>query len=194
MPQNLRIVGFFLGVSLVLSGCGNGSVPTDPAPPTEPVPACDYGAETLDSLEVAAGETCFLTTTTVRGDLTLASGSSLEAIAGVKVGGNVQGDGAANVSLDEAVVVGDVQLAGGGTVNVTGATIDGNLQLINNSGAIGISDNVVEGDVQVSQNTGGVFIDFNFISGNLQCEQNSPAPTGSDNEVSDSKEGQCSGF
>ncbi len=191
--QALRVSGFLFFVAslsaAVLAGCSTTSaVPTDPAPGT---PACTYEGGSLPSLEVAAGETCVLNGTTVQGDITLASGASLDASLGVAVGGDIQGQGAANVLLDGTTVAGKLQLGGGGAVAVTDSSVEGRLQLAGNRGVVSVSDTFIGGDLLLLQNTGGVFVDYNVVTGDVQCEQNDPAPLGADNEVSGSKGGQC---
>lgn len=195
MFQPLRLSGVFV-VAVVLAGCGGTGAKPPANPPTDDFPpelACTYFDETLPSLEIAAGEACELTTTTVTGDVTLAPGASLNALAGATLGG-VRGQGAAEVILDEAFVEGDVELSGGDTVDIFGGNIGGDVQLSGYSGVVNVTDVVIEGNVQVSQNTGGVSIEEAFITGNLLCEGNDPAPEGFDNTVSGSKEGQCSAF
>ncbi len=192
---NSRLSGLLI-LAVVLAGCGGGTTTRPPAdPPTEDVPPefeCTFEDQTLPSLEVAAGETCELTLTTVTGAVTLAPGATLYAYIGTTLG-SVQGQGAAEVILDGVVVEGDVQLEGGKIIDLIGASdVGGNLQLVGNSGAINMSETSVEGNVQVSQNTGGVSIEETFVEGNLLCEGNDPAPEGIDNTVSGSREGQCS--
>ena len=193
---NLRLSGLLV-VAVILAGCGGGTSGERPEdPPTDDVPpefACTHEDKTLPSLEVAAGETCELTLTTVMGAVTLAPGATLYAYIGTTLG-SVQGQGAAEVNLDGTDVEGSVELSSGDTVDITGGNVGGDVRLSGHSGAIYISDVTVEGNVQVSQNADDVFIDESRIMGNLLCEGNDSAPEGLDTTVSGSKEGQCSAF
>ena len=201
----LRLTKFAVGAALLvaLAGCvSTGNAPTPPSgddPETPEVADCASGAETLPSLEIPAGEACSLIGTVIQGDLTIAAGASLEAYAGVEVEGNITGQGAVEVNLEDVTVGGNIQLSEGTLVDIINGTVSGNVQLTGNGegstdGGNGVSvvDTFVEGDLQVSQNTGDVYISTNMVTGNLQCEGNDPAPTGEDNEVTGSKEGQCS--
>ena len=202
----LRLSEFTVGAVLLvtLAGCvSTGNAPTPPSgddPETPEVADCASGAETLPSLEIPAGETCDLIGTIIEGDLTISTGASLEAIS-IEVGGNITGQGAVEVNLESVTAGGNIQLSGGTLVDITNGTVSGNVQLTGNGegstdsgNGVSVSDMVIEGDLQVSQNTGDVYISTNAVMGNLQCEGNNPAPTGEDNEVTGSKEGQCSGL
>ena len=199
MFERLRLAKFTVGAALLmtLASCvSTGNAPNPPGtddPETPEIADCASGAETLPSLEIPAGETCDLIGTIVEGDLTIATGASLDAYAGAEVKGNITGQGAAAVTLDGAVVGGNIELTGSSSVDIINGTVTGNVQLTGNDG-VNVADTVVEGDLQVLQNTGDVYISTNTVTGNLQCEGNNPAPTGEENVVTGSNEGQCSGL
>ena len=202
MFERLHLTKFAAGAALLmtLAGCvstGNGPTPPPPStddPGTPEIADCASGAETLPSLEIPAGKACSLISTTIEGDLTLASGASLVEAISIEVKGNITGQGAADVTLDSAVVGGNIELAGGSTVDIANGTVAGSVQLTGNSDGVSVADTVVGGDLQVSQNTGDVYISTNMVTGNLLCEGNNPAPTGEENVVTGSNEGQCSGL
>lgn len=128
------------------------------------------GEERIDgSLHVA--EACALRGTRVDGNVTVGPRGRLSAD-GVRVGGNLQADGAA------AVVVG------------AGARVDGNIQ-IDGSGNIRISGSLVGGDIQLTGNRGSISVRDNQVGGNLQCTSNRERPTGGGNRTGGNKEDQC---
>ncbi len=130
----------------------------------------NLGAEQIDgNLHVVAA--CVLSGTRIDGNLTVGSKGRLSADA-VRVGGNIQADGAA------AVVVG------------SGARVGGNIQ-ITGSGNIRISGSIVDGDVQLFGNHGAISVRDNRIAGNLQCKSNRGRISGSKNQVGGNKEDQC---
>ena len=199
-----RLAKFAVGAALLvtLAGCvSTGNAPTPPSgddPETPEVADCASGAETLPSLEIPAGEACSLIGTVIQGDLTIAAGASLEAIS-IEVGGNITGQGAVEVNLEGITAGGNIQLSEGTLVDIINGTVSGNVQLTGNGkgstgsgNGVSVADTFVEGDLQVSQNTGDIYISTNMVTGNLQCEGNDPAPTGGENDVTGSKEGQCS--
>jgi hypothetical protein len=152
------------------------------------------GAVTVRNIVVPAGRTCTPNGTRLRNNVDVGTGAALVA-SGVRVGGNVQGNDAAAVTLGDldgvrSVVRGNVQVQDGGTATVEKTDIGSSLQVQQNAGAVVIADNAVGSDTQVDQNTGGVQIDRNRIGGTLRCQDNVPPPTGSGN-VAERKEGQC---
>jgi len=147
----------------------------------------------FENLEVPAGASCTLNGTRVDGNITVGSNAMLAAT-GVTVGGNIQADGAAGVTVNNnATVGGDIQVKQGGSATVNQVRVTGNIQLESNRSALSVAFNVVGGDVQVFQNRGGATISDNRIDGNLQCKENNPAPTGGRNQAA-SFEDQCAGF
>lgn len=148
------------------------------------------GAVALDNVFVPDGATCVLNRTRLTGNIVVGTGSKLTATS-VSVNGNVQAEGAQNVTVTgRSIVGGSVQVVQGYEVKVTGAKVTGSVLIDENTGPVTASRNRVNGDLQLFQNSGGSRLVDNIIKGNLQCKENSPPPTGSGN-VATSKEDQC---
>lgn len=165
------------------------------APAAAPNGVCTgtVGAQRFESLEVPANASCTLQGTRIDGNLIVGVGATLRANA-VTVGGNVQAEGAASVSVTgTATVGGSIQIRQGGDALVDQVQVTGNIQLEANRAALAVTQNRVGGSVQIFQNTGGASISDNRIDGNLQCKENVPAPTGARNQAA-SLENQCAGF
>lgn len=130
----------------------------------------NLGAEQIDgNLHVA--EACALSGTRIGGNITVGSKARLSADA-VRVGGNIQADGAAAVVVGSgARIGGNIQIEGSGNIRVSGSTVGGDIQLFGNRGAISVRDN--------------------RIAGNLQCKSNRGRLSGGNNEVGGNKEDQC---
>ena len=163
------------------------------------VSAADYSctgvvdAQRYENLDVPAGASCTLNGTRVDGNITVGATAVLSATA-VTVGGNIQADGAANVTVsNNSTVGGSIQVKQGGSATVDLVRVTGDVQLESNLGALRVTSNTVGGNVQVFQNRGGAAISDNRIDGNLQCKENVPPPTGGDNQAA-SFEDQCAGF
>jgi len=149
------------------------------------------GARTLDNVKVPQGASCTLKGTTVKGTITVNRGARLEAI-GVRVVGNVQGEGARNVIVRaRSRVGGSVQVVQGKRAWVAYSKVGGDILFDDQSGRVGAKKNNVGGNIQAFQNTGGVRLRGNVIDGNLQCKENRPRPTGGNNRVGGTKEDQC---
>ena len=149
------------------------------------------GAVTVDNLRVPPNATCTLTSTLVKGSVTVASGASLLAI-GAHVVGNVQAENAASVIVGGwSRVGGNVQVKQGGAASVTGSTVTGDIQFDQNRGGLAANDNRVGGNIQIFGNSGGADVNRNTINGNLQCKENTPGPTGAGNVVGGDIEDQC---
>ncbi|MBA3517244.1 MAG: hypothetical protein H0T75_06305 [Rhizobiales bacterium] len=175
------IAGLALGASLL----------SVPALAEERVCRGTIGATTLDNVRVPQNATCVLNRTRVKGTITVQSNARLFA-SGVVVIGNVQGENARNVVVDDGSRVGgSVQVVQGLAATVADSRIDGSIQTESNDQAIRVLRNRVGSDVQAFQNTGGVQISRNVIDGNLQCKENRPRPTGGGNVVQGNKEDQC---
>lgn len=150
------------------------------------------GAITLDNVLVPASATCTLTQTKVKGSIVVKRGATLVTNRTIIIG-NVQAEGAKNVTVRRASRVGgSIQIVQGGGAAILGSTIDGSIQLESNRSMLRVINNTVGADVQVFQNAGGAEISDNRIDGNLQCKANRPAPTGGGNTVQGNKEDQCS--
>ena len=148
------------------------------------------GAETVDNVRVPEGAACTMNGTFVMGTVKVERGATLEAQA-VRVIGNVQGEGAADVVLRESDVGGSVQVKQGGAAETTASRVTGDIQYDQQAGPLRVVDNVVNGSVQVVANRGGVTIATNTIDGNLQCKENAPPPVGGGNLVHGNAEDQC---
>jgi hypothetical protein len=141
------------------------------------------GAVDIDSVRVPSGAACVLDGTGLIGSILVERGAVLDA-RNVRVGGNVQAEGAAAVLIaGNSAVTGSVQLVQGGAATLTNVQVRGDIQLFANRGALLLHDSRVTGNVQVEDNTGGVMLTNNAINGNLQCKQNLPVPIGSGNRA-----------
>lgn len=148
------------------------------------------GARTFENLKVPDGAKCTLEGTIIKGNLFVYTRSTLIA-RGVRVGGNIQADGARSVTVNsQSDVGGNIQIKQGYAANVAQTTIDGDVQLESNDGPVYATRTRVGGNMQVFQNTGGVTLRYNRIAENLQCKENTPRPTGGGNIAGD-KEDQC---
>ncbi len=149
------------------------------------------GAVTVDNLRVPQGASCTLNRTVVKGTIKVERAATLTA-SGVRVVGNVQAEGAANVRvLSASRVGGSIQIVQGGAARIADSTVNADILFDENTRAVSALRNVVGGNIQAFQNTGGVAISGNRVDGNLQCKENRPAPTGSGNIVQGNKEDQC---
>jgi len=148
------------------------------------------GAVSLDSVIVPAGASCTLEGTQLKGSLEVGPGASASAT-DVRVTGNVNGEGAASVTIGgRSTIGGSVQLKQGGTATVVGVTISGDLQIDAMTGPIVASGNGINGNLQAMGNRGDLNLTANTIGAAMQCKENAPAPTGSGN-VATIKEDQC---
>ncbi len=174
---------------------------TPSATPTATIPApggngrCQgsIGTQRFENLDVPDGASCTLNGTVVDGNIKVGTNATLHAI-GVTVGGNIQADGALEVTANNnGTVGGSIQIKQGGSATIDGVRVTGDIQLASNTGVLSITDNRVGGNVQIFQNQGAATINDNRLDGNLQCKENSPAPTGGRN-IAASFEDQCAGF
>jgi hypothetical protein len=149
------------------------------------------GSITVDNLRVPQNASCRLHGTRVKGTIKVETGASLTTQQ-VRVGGNVQAEGAAVVNvLAGSTISGSIQIKLGGPVQIDGVLVNGDIQFESNYGVLSATHNQVGGSVQVFKNTGGVTIANNTIDGNLQCKENDSPPTGGNNIVNGNKEDQC---
>jgi hypothetical protein len=148
------------------------------------------GAVRLDTVIVAPDAACRLEGTSLIGSLLVERGASVEAIS-VRVNGNVQAEGAAQVVVTSGSRVGgSVQVKQGGSASITNSDITGDIQFDALRAPVEASANTIGGSLQAVQNTGGLRFNGNRMNGNMQCKENQPAPTGSGN-VAALKEDQC---
>lgn len=117
-----------------------------------------------------AWATCQLGNVTVRGDVLVLDGGSLET-KGTTVEGDVEADQYANLTVNGGTVAGDVLVRGGNRATLSGVTIRGSVRTSDNAGPQEFRDNT--------------------IAGKLTCKRNASAPTGSGNTVQGDKIGQC---
>lgn len=188
---------------------GFGGTPNQPTPTSTPSPSptptatpSPGGDETcvgvinggrFENLEVPANASCTLNRTVVDGNIKVKTGATLHAVE-VRVGGNIQAEGAAAVTVNNyAQVGGSIQIKQGGSATVEQVKVNGDIQLESNRGALLVEANRVGGNIQVFQNIGLATIFDNVVDGNLQCKENNPAPIGGRN-VAASYEDQCAGF
>jgi len=166
-------------------GSGTGSIDGDVNCPP------DLGRITVDG-NVLVSAPCRLDGTVVKGNVLLYSGGLLIA-RDARIDGNIQGERADFIDVENVTVIGNIQLDDlvGDLSQVRASSVDGSIQLNGNRGVLEIVDNVIDADVQAFSNTGGVLIADNVIGGNLQCKTNSPAPVGGNNLVYGNKEDQC---
>jgi hypothetical protein len=152
----------------------------------------DLNDASVGNLRVPPGFTCTLNRTRVKGSIKVEERASLHA-RGARVSGNVQGEGARQVSITQSShVSGNVQLKDGGSARVLNSTVDGNVQVEANNSEVRIADSSIGGSVQVVNNAGRSEIYGNRITGNLQCKENRARPMGGSNRVRGNKEDQCS--
>lgn len=184
---------------------GFGGQPGTPAPaptatPVIPPPSGNdgicrgsIGAQRFENLEVPANTSCTLNGTIVDGNIKVNTNATLHAVE-VTVGGNIQAEGAAAVTVNNnSTVGGSVQIKQGGSATVDQVRVTGDIQLESNRGALISTFNTVGGNIQIFSNLGLATITDNRIDGNLQCKENNPAPVGGRNQAA-SYEDQCAGF
>jgi hypothetical protein len=148
------------------------------------------GPETVDNVRVPSDAVCTLNGTFVQGTVKVERGATLQAER-IRVIGNVQGEGAADVAVRSSRVGGSVQVKQGGAAETSGSLVTGDIQYDQQTGALRVANNVVNGSVQVVANRGGIEVVTNTINGNLQCKENVPPPTGGGNLVQGNAEDQC---
>lgn len=149
------------------------------------------GQRIVDNVRVPPGRTCTLNGTNVQGTVKVERNASLKAL-GVRVVGNIQAEGAADVTVRRASRVGgSIQIVQGESATIVSTRLNGDLLFDSNDGPLTASDNTIGGNLQAFQNTGGLSITENVIDGNLQCKENRPRPTGFGNVVEGNKEDQC---
>jgi len=149
------------------------------------------GQKTVDNVRVPPGRTCTLKGTRVQGTVKVERNASLKAL-GVRVVGNIQAEGAADVTVRRASRVGgSIQIVQGESATIVSTRLNGDLFFDSNDGPLTASDNTVGDNLQAFQNSGGLSITENVIDGNLQCKENRPPPTGFGNVVDGNKEDQC---
>ena len=162
-----------------------------PAAAEERVCRGTIGPATVDNLLVPQNARCTLNGTRVQGTIKVSRAARLVAN-DVLVIGNVQGEGAALVSiLDGSRIGGSVQIVQGGAATVSDSRVNGDILYDAQRQAVRVLRSIIGGDVQAFQNRGGVHIQRNRIDGNLQCKANNPVPTGGGNVVQGNKEDQC---
>jgi hypothetical protein len=171
--------------------------------PASPVLAATECASTVtgvtiqDNLIVPNGAECYLSGSTVTGNVTVSANAVFFAENATSIGGKVSGEGVALVYLGSSTVVqGNVSVAGATyAVGLFGIRVGGNLTLIGNnvSDGLAVSSSTIGGNLTVWNNTSavGIAIIDTAIRGNLSCEGNALPPGGGGNVVSGRKSGQC---
>jgi hypothetical protein len=135
---------------------------------------------------------CRLTDADVRGDVILFAGGSLIARS-ARIRGNVEGNRADFVDLDDVRVDGNVSLRElvGDSSRIESSEIRGDVVLASNRSRFEILNNELRGNLRAFGNSGGLRIAGNAIDDNLECSGNTPAPTGLGNRVDGDAEAQC---
>jgi hypothetical protein len=174
---------------------GTAVLPASLALAEERVCRGTIGAATVDNLRVPSSATCRLNGTKVKGTIKVERNAVLVAT-DVLVIGNVQGENAKNVVVQEGSSIGgSVQVKQGGGAAVLDSRVNADIQYDANSAALRVQRNRVGGSVQVIgnrlSNNATIIIARNTIDGNLQCKENTPRPTGGNNVVGGNKEDQC---
>jgi hypothetical protein len=151
------------------------------------------GPRQFDNIRVPDNAVCTLNGTRALGTLSVGRGASVQAN-GVRINGNIQAEGALQVTVGAGSQVGgSVQIKQGGGASITGSRIQGDLQFDENVLPITASDNTIGGNLQAVKNFGGLALYRNVIASGLECKENDPAPVGGGNSAS-SKVDQCAGL
>ena len=193
----------FAGTPAQPSPTPPAATPVAPTPTATPAPTAtpeDDGicrssidGQRFENLDVPADASCTLRGVRVDGNITVGRNATLHAIE-VSIGGNLQTDGAADVTIsNNSAVGGSIQIKQGDSATIDQVAVTGDIQLESNRSALSVTRNQVGGNLQIFQNTGGAVITNNRIDGNLQCKENVPAPVGGRNQAA-SLEDQCAGF
>lgn len=153
-------------------------------------PAPGTGGEIRRNLDIVAR--CELTNVEIRGNVTLFAGGSLIA-RDVHIRGNLDGDRADFVDLDDSRIDGHVRLAElvGDLSKIESTEVGRDVDLTGNRSRLELQNNDLGGDLRVTANTGGVLLAGNAIDDDLRCTGNTPAPVGFGNRVDDDAAGQC---
>jgi hypothetical protein len=177
----------------------------------------DLPPGTYQNVTVPAQATCGMNgTDNIIGNVTVATGATLQD-GGAAIGGNLQADHAANVTV-AGTVGGDVQLTATSGVNgVCDVTVGhdlvvqnsaaassifgcnpfqtlirGNLTVQNNTGTVSVMLTTVAGNISVHNNTGGgTGVAGNFAGGNCQLFNDNPPLLGSANNVPPGHQNTC---
>jgi lysophospholipase L1-like esterase len=148
------------------------------------------------------GGNLILSGTTVGGNVQIQGGGAFSIAGFTRIVGNLQIQNlpasATQNQVCSASVSGNLTYQNSGASAEIGAatlchgnTVGGDLQVGNNTAAVGIVGNIVTGNLQVQNNTGATTVSGNN-SKTLQCQGNATI-TGSGNTASQ-KQGQCSAF
>jgi lysophospholipase L1-like esterase len=175
----------------------------------------------VGNLNVSAGQTCMfvgggvtgnitqtggnliLSGTTVGGNVQVQSGGTVSITGFARIVGNLQIQNLRTSSVQNQIcgasILGNLQYQNsnapieiGASTMCSGNTVGGNLQVVNNGGAVGIVGNTVTGNLQVVNDSGSSTVSSNNVAKNLQCSGNKTI-TGSGNYASQ-KQGQCAAY
>ena len=130
----------------------------------------DPGAVEIDGNVLVTGA-CRLDGTTVKGNVELFAGGSLDAV-GATIVGNIQADAADFVDVSNTEIGGSVQLDNmvGAQNSITDSSIEGSVQQSSSLSTLSLAGNVIGADVQVFSNQGEVIVDDNEVTGSVQLE------------------------
>ncbi len=110
------------------------------------------GAIALDNIFVPDGASCVLERTRAKGNIVVGTGARLVATS-VSINGNLQAEGAADVSVGgRSTFGGSVQIVQGGSASIRRARINGDILFDENTGPLLASENVVGGNLQAFKN------------------------------------------
>jgi len=166
---------------------------------------CDgfFDSVEFDDIIVESGAVCVLHSVTVSGNIEVNPGGSLTVFFS-DISGNIIGDKAKIVSVQQSFVNGNVQLTE--TTLFTAVnfnTINGNIEILISRTAVSlVIFNEVDGNIVFNDNffgqsiPDGNIISANTVGGNLECQGNTSPPNHSlsdfgPNTVDGDKEGQC---
>jgi len=143
-----------------------------------------------------------LNATTITGNLTVPAGAWCDLVS-VRVNGNVEIQQSSGIRISGSTVSGNVEasttaardLMSSGANTLCNTAIGGNLEIQNSTGGpwqLGTcGTNTIKGNVSFTNNTGaGNSISNTTVQGSLECSGNNGL-TGSNNQISGSRSGQC---
>ncbi len=163
----------------------------------------------VGALVVHSGQFLCLTGATQTGAILVDAGGALTLTNSTVLGGGVQSNGAAFMTLcgstltSGSVVIKNTTLltrVGDDAINCPGNTISGSVTLTGNKGGVEVFGNTIKGSLAVDGNLGASpfadgtpEVEGNTVGAALGCTANNPAPVndGSANAVTGAKLGQC---
>ena len=191
------------------------------APPASTACNGTYSGTFVGNLNISSGQTCMfvgggvtgnitqtggnlvLSGTTVGGNVHIQAGGSFSIGGFARILGNLQIQNLPSSTIQNQVC--GVNVSGnlvfqnshaaiqiGASTMCPGNTVGGDLQVGNNTAAVGIVSNTVSGNLQVQKDSGSTVVSDNHVAKNLQCSGNATI-SGSGNTAAQ-KQGQCASF